>query len=123
VQTTLVAVAIVEHDSAVLVGRRPAGVPLAGLWEFPGGKVRAGETPAEAARRECLEETGLAVEVLESYRVVDHRYAHGDVQLHFFRCRKLDDSRPQEPFCWVPRAELGGLEFPAANAEVIASLA
>ena len=45
----LVAVAVVEHASKVLVGRRPAGKPLAGLWEFPGGKVLPGETPEEAA--------------------------------------------------------------------------
>lgn len=119
---TLVAIAIVEQKSAVLVGRRPEGVPLAGLWEFPGGKVRAGETPAEAARRECLEETGLVVEVLEPYRVVRHRYDHGDVELHFFRCRVLGTTEPLDPFEWVARAALGTLKFPAANAEVIASL-
>ena len=123
---TLVAIAILEktaeQGSAVLVGRRPAGVPLAGLWEFPGGKVRGDETPGEAAVRECLEETGLAVEVVENYRVVNHRYPHGDVQLHFFRCRLLGDGAPREPFCWVSRGQLALLEFPAANAEVIASL-
>jgi mutator protein MutT len=123
VEATLVAIAIALRDQAVLIGRRPAGVPLAGLWEFPGGKVREGETPAAAAGRECLEETGLAVEVLERYRVVNHRYDHGDVELHFFLCRPLDGSSPREPFRWLPRAELAGLEFPAANSEVIASLA
>ena len=58
-----IAVAVVEHDGRFLVGLRPAGKPLAGFSEFPGGKVHSGETPAEAAERECREETGLSVVV------------------------------------------------------------
>ena len=60
---TLIAIAIVEYDGLFLVGQRPPDVPLAGLWEFPGGKVQAGETPEAAAARECFEETGLTAQV------------------------------------------------------------
>ena len=56
---TPIAIAVVLHNDCVLIGVRPAGATLAGLWEFPGGKIEAGETPNEAAERECLEETGL----------------------------------------------------------------
>ena len=62
-----VAIAVVQHEGRFLVGTRPAGVPLAGLAEFPGGKVHAGEMPADAAARECLEESGLTVCVGEEY--------------------------------------------------------
>ena len=56
---TSIAVAVVEHEGRVLIGQRPPGTALAGYWEFPGGKIGAGERAEEAARRECLEETGL----------------------------------------------------------------
>lgn len=120
---TRVAIAVVEQGNSVLVGVRPASVPLPGMHEFPGGKVRNGETPAEAACRECEEETGLATEEIEPLRVVDHHYAHGDLQLHFFRCRAVGTATPREPFRWVPRDKLAELEFPPANADVIAALA
>src|SRR4029079_19393384 len=56
---TPIAIAIVEHSGSFLVGRRPEGAALAGLWEFPGGKIEPGETAEEAAGREWLVETGL----------------------------------------------------------------
>ena len=121
---TLIAIAVIEQDGRYLIGPRPDGVALAGLWEFPGGKVEPGETPQAAAARECLEETGLAVEALEPYEVVDHRYAHGHVQLHFFRCRLVNRSQtPDGRFRWVPAAELCAYDFPPANAALVARLA
>lgn len=118
-----IAVAVVEHAGHYLIGRRPEGVPLAGQWEFPGGKVQAGETPRQAAARECLEETNLAVAVGEAYPVVVHDYKHGRVALEFFTCRPHDPSSPPKaPFRWVPAAELAGYEFPEANAALVAEL-
>jgi mutator protein MutT len=61
-----VAIAVLEHNGKFLVGVRPPGVPLAGLAEFPGGKIDLGETPEAAAIRECREETGLASKSLAS---------------------------------------------------------
>jgi 8-oxo-dGTP diphosphatase len=111
-----VAIAVVRHDGRFLVGTRPEGVPLAGMAEFPGGKVHAGETPAEAAARECLEESGLAVEVGEEYFSTVQQYDHGLLEVHFFRCRPMDAAvAPRSPFRWVDAAELASLEFPAAN--------
>ncbi len=120
-----VAVAVVEHNGEFLVGVRPGGVPLAGLAEFPGGKVLAGELPEEAAIRECGEESGLDVEVVEQYFSTVHRYEHGLLQIHFFRCRPINHpavKSPRSPFRWVKAAELATLEFPAANARLMEML-
>lgn len=117
----LVAIAVVEHDGRLLVGRRPDGKPLAGLWEFPGGQVEAGETPDAAAVRECREETGLAVVPTGCYGVVKHEYDHATVELHFIACRLADNgpSQPIPPFVWMARDELGTCTFPAANRPVL----
>ena len=88
-ETTIIAVAVVEHDRQYLIGKRPPGVPLAGYCEFPGGKVHPGETPAAAAERECLEETGLQVEVVRQLDAAVHDYDHGQLQLYFFLCGLL----------------------------------
>lgn len=112
-----IAIAVVEHEGRYLIGLRPEGAPLAGLWEFAGGKVEPGESPQVAAARECLEETGLAVEVGESFPEVVHQYDHGRLRLHFFRCRPFEPHRePSARFRWVLARDLPRYEFPAANA-------
>lgn len=117
-----IAVAVVEQDDHFLVGLRPEGSKLAGLWEFPGGKVELGETLSQAAERECAEETGLAVAgerlLLEQW----HDYAHAGVHLHFFACRLVESRalpEPRAPFRWVSRAELATLTFPDGNRELL----
>jgi 8-oxo-dGTP diphosphatase len=120
VTRTQIAIAVVEHEGRFLVGRRPPNVPLAGLWEFPGGKVQAGETAEAAAARECLEEAGLDVQVGVEYPPVKYDYAHDRVELHFFHCMPVDPARtPREPFRWIRAAELAELEFPAANRAIL----
>jgi 8-oxo-dGTP diphosphatase len=102
---------------------RPPGVPLAGFWEFPGGKVRADETPADAALRECREETGLSIELRGAYPDVVHQYDHDRLRLFFFAAACVSDHTEQRaPFVWVPRAQLAQLTFPPANAALIAYL-
>ncbi len=118
-----VAIAVVQHAGRFLVGTRPEGVPLAGMAEFPGGKVHAGETPADAAARECLEESGLEVEVGGEYLSTLQQYDHGLLDVHFFRCRPRDAAvAPRSPFRWVDAAELASLEFPAANGPLTETL-
>ncbi len=109
-----------------MVGLRPEGVPLSGLSEFPGGKCEADETPRSCAVRECREETGLLVIPREHLATVEHSYAHGDVELHFWRCvlsPELPDlTSPVPPFQWVTYEELRSLEFPEANRTVLEQL-
>lgn len=120
---TRIAIAVVEHEGRYLIGQRPPGGPLAGLWEFPGGKVEPDETLEHAAARECLEETGLEVIVGEEYPSVVHHYDHGRVELHFFRCQPRDASPPpQPPFRWVQGSALVDYSFPAANEELLRRL-
>jgi 8-oxo-dGTP diphosphatase len=114
---TPIAIAVVEHEGRFLIGQRPADVPLAGLWEFPGGKMQPGETPEAAAVRECCEETGLAVEPLFRYLGETHEYEHDRVELYFIACRLADgeSGTPQPPFIWISREDLSHYEFPAGN--------
>ncbi|MGE0609507.1 MAG: (deoxy)nucleoside triphosphate pyrophosphohydrolase [Pirellulales bacterium] len=123
-QPSQIAIAVVFRQDDVLIGQRPAGVPLAGLWEFPGGKVQPGETLVAAAVRECLEETGLLVDADREYPSVTHDYPHGRLELHFFRCTPRDPLQPPAaPFVWAPRMELARYAFPPANASLLELLA
>jgi len=118
-----IAVAVVEDKGRFLIGVRDEGVPLAGCWEFPGGKVRPRETPRQAAVRECLEETGLLVRITGIYPPADHDYEHARVRLHFFACVGVKQQRPlPDRFRWVAAGELGQFAFPPANAELLARL-
>ena len=116
--------AVVEHNGSYLIGLRPDGVPLAGYWEFPGGKVQDGELPEQAAVRECLEEAGLEVRVTGSYLPADHDYDYARVRLLFFACASGKQRRPlPRRFRWVPASELSHYRFPPANAALLGQLA
>ena len=122
---TPIAIAVVEQAGSFLIGQRPPGAALAELWEFPGGKIEPGESAEAAAVRECLEETGLAVEPLFRYPQHVQQYDHDRVQLNFVACRLSPGthSLPREPFRWVVRDDLGGYAFPAGNARLLQLLA
>ena len=119
-----VALAIPVRSGAVLVARRAPEEHLGGLWEFPGGKIRSGEDPADAAQRELAEETGLAAGAIEPLVVVVHDYQDRSVRLHCFVIREPEGevSIPGREWAWVPGGEVGGLEMPAANAQVLRAL-
>lgn len=116
-KVTPIALAVVYHRGRVLIGRRPPGVPLAGFWEFPGGKILAGETPEQAAVRECREETGLEIHLNGTYAPWEYAYPHGTIRIHAFAAEPVQaDLPPRPPFRWVPRQSLTQYTFPPANA-------
>ena len=83
-QHTEVAVGIlIRADDALLLATRPEGKPYAGYWEFPGGKLEAGETVEEALRRELHEELGITIGAAEVWKVTEHDYPHALVRLHW----------------------------------------
>jgi mutator protein MutT len=103
------------------VTRRPPGVHLAGMWEFPGGKIDPDESHVAALRRELREELGVDADVGELVHETTHAYADLTVALYFYRCRLVGEPRPLlgQEMRWVPREELPSLGFPAADAELI----
>jgi len=120
-----VAAGIVWRGEKVLVGRRPPRGLLGGLWEFPGGKRREGETLEAACVREVLEETGLRVRCLAPFLSLDHAYSHLTVTLHLFHCAS-DRGVPRPLGCedprFVPVEELDGYAFPRANRRALGRL-
>ena len=78
-----VGVLIRESDGALLITSRPAGKPRAGWWEFPGGKLEAGETVEDALRRELQEELGITIRNCIAWKVTEHDYPHALVRLHW----------------------------------------
>ena len=121
---TIVAAAVIEADGRYLITRREKG-HLEGLWEFPGGKLRPGETLPECLRRELREELGVEVTVGEPIETVTWRYPERTVILHFFRCRlAVGRVTPREgqAMAWVKPEELERYPFPPADASLIARL-
>jgi 8-oxo-dGTP diphosphatase len=117
----VVAAAVVEIDGRLLVTRRPQGVHLEGVWEFPGGKSDKGETLKDCLARELNEELDVPSRVGAEIFSTTHAYPERSVELHFFSCELLGEPRPMlgQEIRWVLREELETLEFPPADAELI----
>jgi len=120
-----IAAAVVRNRRRVLIDRRRDEGLLGGLWEFPGGKRRRGETLRDAAVREVREETGVRIAVEGPLIVVRHAYSHFRITLHVFTARRIS-GRARALRCaavrWVRPEELEGYAFPTANRKVIAAL-
>jgi mutator protein MutT len=123
--SVVVVAAVIEEDGRFLVTRRQAGVHLAGMWEFPGGKIDPDETHTDALRRELREELDTDVSVGDLVLATTHAYSAKTVTLYFYRCKLMADVRPMlgQDMRWVERHELRTLGFPAADQELIELLA
>ena len=120
----VVTAAVIEQDGRFLVTRRPRGVHLEGLWEFPGGKCEPGETHVASLEREIAEELSTGAAIGREVFSITHAYPDRVVELHFFECRltgKPVAALGQE-MRWVSREQLRSLSFPPADEELIRKL-
>ena len=119
--TVAVVAAVITDGERYLVTRRPAGVHLEGMWEFPGGKVAPEETHDAALRREIREELDADVTVQDLLLETTHHYSDRSVTLFFYRCELAGQPTGQmgQEVRWVTRAELPTLGFPPADDELI----
>jgi len=101
---TEVAVGIlIREDDALLLSTRPEGKPYAGYWEFPGGKLEAGETVEQALRRELHEELGITIAGASVWKVTEHDYPHALVRLHWCKVHAWTgefEMREGQAMCW-----------------------
>jgi mutator protein MutT len=117
----VVVAAVIERDGSFLVTRRLEGTHLAGMWEFPGGKIARGETHAQALQREIREELDADVNVGALLFETQFDYTDRRVSLHFYRCALRGTPKPLlgQQMKWVPRSELSTLDFPPADRDLI----
>ena len=127
-KTVLVsAVALVDADGRVLIAQRPAGKVMAGLWEFPGGKIELGETPEAALIRELEEELGIETSnsCLAPLTFASHSYGDFHVLMPLFICRKWQGivaPKEGQKLKWVYAKELCDYPMPAADIPLISIL-
>ena len=123
----VVAVALIDADGRVLLAERPSGKPMAGLWEFPGGKVRPGETPEGALIRELKEELGIDVTAscLAPFTFASHAYADFHLLMPLYVCRRwqgLVTPHEEQRLTWVRPARLADYPMPPADKPLVAML-
>ena len=123
----VVAAALLDPDERILLTRRPPGKPLAGLWEFPGGKVNDGENPETALCRELAEELGIDVRpaCLAPFTFASHRYADFHLLMPLYLCRRWNGTltpREGQELAWVRAARLRDYAMPPADVPLVAML-
>ena len=121
------AAALIDSDDHVLIAQRPPGKALAGLWEFPGGKVDPGERPEACLIRELAEELGIIVkeECLAPLTFASHAYEDFHLMMPLWVCRRWEGFvRPLEgqAVTWVPPRQLRDYPMPPADAPLIPAL-
>ena len=119
------AAVIVRGDGDVLLAQRPPGRAYAGYWEFPGGKLEAGESPAHALSRELHEELGITVRGASPWLVQEFVYPHAHVELHFFRVHAWDGDlvgHDGQAFVWQNPSAIDVAPLLPANTRVLAAL-
>ena len=121
------AAALVDTDGRVLICQRPEGKQLAGLWEFPGGKVEAGETPEACLIRELEEELGIRVTsaCLAPFVFASHAYERFHLLMPLYLCRRWEGqpaAREHKALAWVKPSRLTDYPMPPADAPLVAWL-
>ena len=116
--------ALIDRDGRVLLAQRPDGKSMAGLWEFPGGKVEVGETPEAALIRELEEELGINTwrSCLAPLTFASHAYEDFHLLMPLFACRKwegLPQPRENQTLRWVHKQDLRSYDMPAADVPLI----
>jgi 8-oxo-dGTP diphosphatase len=125
--TLVVACAIVDEDNRVLIAKRPEGRHMAGLWEFPGGKIEPGERPEDALIRELAEELGIDVteSCLAPLTFASHAYDDFHLLMPLYVCRQWDgevEPREGQELAWVRPNRLSGYDMPPADEPLKAML-
>ena len=125
--TLVVACALVDVDKRVLMAQRPEGKPLAGLWEFPGGKVERGERPEQTLIRELHEEIGITVSeaCLAPLTFASHAYDDFHLLMPLYICRRWDGNviaREGQNLAWVRPNKLRDYPMPPADVPLIPHL-
>jgi 8-oxo-dGTP diphosphatase len=123
----VVAAALVDSDGRVLIAQRPQGKQLAGLWEFPGGKVEPGETPEDALIRELAEELGITVKAacLAPFVFASHTYADFHLLMPLYLIRRWEgepERREHAALKWVRPNAMRDYPMPPADAPLVAYL-
>ena len=123
----VVAAALVDPDGRVLIAQRPPGKAMAGLWEFPGGKLEAGETPEQALIRELHEEIGITVSepCLAPLTFASHAYDSFHLLMPLYRCRRWEGqvtAREGQQLAWVRANKLRDYPMPPADIPLIPHL-
>jgi 8-oxo-dGTP diphosphatase len=123
----VVACALIDPDGRVLIAQRPEGRSMAGLWEFPGGKIEAGERPETALIRELREELGIEVNeaCLAPFTFASHAYPDFHLLMPLYVCRRWEGTpRAVEApaITWVRPSDLGRYAMPAADLPLIPML-
>ncbi|MES2833466.1 MAG: (deoxy)nucleoside triphosphate pyrophosphohydrolase [Pseudomonadota bacterium] len=123
----VVAVALIDPDGRVLIAQRPEGKALAGLWEFPGGKVEAGERPEQALIRELKEELGIDVTeaCLAPFVFASHAYDSFHLLMPLYLCRRWSGvvvKHEHAALAWVKPNRLGDYPMPPADEPLVAWL-
>jgi len=122
------ACALIDTDGRVLIAKRPAGKPMAGLWEFPGGKVEAGERPEETLIRELREELGIVVNeaCLAPLTFASHTYPDFHLLMPLYVCRRWEGTvtalEGQQTLAWVRPNRLRDYPMPPADEPLISHL-
>jgi 8-oxo-dGTP diphosphatase len=124
-QPLIVTAAVIRTGDAVLITRRPEGKPLAGMWEFPGGKLDGNESPRDGLRREIREELGLEVAVGAILETAYYRYDWGPVLILAFECRPLGGEIRNIQVAehrWVTLRELSSFALLPADYPIVETL-